>query len=153
MSHTMTASPKPSFRAPWRVGYAVVGRGNAGWTTSKSGHPCPCQNRSQGPPAEKTARGSLLNRLSRPPDDPIGQGTELNWTNWTADTDLHFATTKLCKCNSRVVAAIVRYTRESEADDRSPNHTSSRGWWPIILAMLYGFKHFVFPQATPPKLH
>ena len=23
-------------------------RGNAGWTTSKSGHPCPCQNCSQG---------------------------------------------------------------------------------------------------------
>ena len=44
MSHATTASPKPSFRAPWRVGDAVVGRGNAGWTTSKSGHPCPCQN-------------------------------------------------------------------------------------------------------------
>ena len=27
-----------------RVGNAVVGRENAGWTTSKSGHPCPCQN-------------------------------------------------------------------------------------------------------------
>ena len=41
--HT-TASPKPSFRAPRQVGNAVVGRGNAGWTTSKSGHPCLCQN-------------------------------------------------------------------------------------------------------------
>ena len=27
MSHAMTASPKPSFRAPWRVGDAVVDRG------------------------------------------------------------------------------------------------------------------------------
>ena len=27
-----------------RVGDDVVGRGRAGWTTSKSGHPCPCQN-------------------------------------------------------------------------------------------------------------
>ena len=34
------------------------GRGNAEWTASKSGHPCPCQNCSQRPPAEKTGRGS-----------------------------------------------------------------------------------------------
>ena len=39
VSHVTTSSPKPSFRAPWRVGDAVVGRGNAGWATSKSGHP------------------------------------------------------------------------------------------------------------------
>ena len=36
-----TASPKLSFKAPLRVGTTAVGRGNAGWTTSKSGHPCP----------------------------------------------------------------------------------------------------------------
>ena len=35
---------KPFLRAPWRAGDAEVGRGNAGWTTSKSEHPCPCQN-------------------------------------------------------------------------------------------------------------
>ena len=62
MSHSMTASPKLSFRAPWKVGDATVSRENAGWTTSKSGHTCPCQNCSQGPPAERTGRGSLLNR-------------------------------------------------------------------------------------------
>ena len=56
MSHATTTSPKPSFRAPWSVGDAVASTGNAGWTTSKSGHPCPCQNCSQGPPAEKTGR-------------------------------------------------------------------------------------------------
>ena len=44
MSNAMTASQKPSFRALWRVGDAVVDRGNAGWTTSKTGLPCPCQN-------------------------------------------------------------------------------------------------------------
>ena len=76
MSHGTTASPKPSFRASWRVGNALVGRGNAGWTTSKSGHPYQCQNCSQGPPAEKSGRGSLLNHPSCPPDDPIGQGTD-----------------------------------------------------------------------------
>ena len=58
-------------------GRRSVGRGNAGWTTSKSGHSCPCQNCPQGPPAEKTGRGSLLNR-PHVPDDPIGQETELN---------------------------------------------------------------------------
>ena len=77
MSHATTASPKPSYRAHWRVGDAVGGRGNAGWTTPKSGHPCPCQNCSQGPPTEKTGRGSLLNRPSCSPNDPIGRATEL----------------------------------------------------------------------------
>ena len=80
MSHVTTASPKPSFRASGRMGDAVVGRGNSGWTTSQSGHPCPCQNHSQGPRAEKTGRGSPLIRPSCPPDDPIGQGTERNGT-------------------------------------------------------------------------
>ena len=75
----VSASPKPLFRAPWRVGDAVVGRGSAGWTTSKSGHSCPCQSCSQGPYAKKTGRGSLLNSPSCPADDPVGQGTELNW--------------------------------------------------------------------------
>ena len=56
---------------------AVVGRGNAGWTTSKSGHPCPRRDRSQGLPAEKTKRGSLMNRLSDFSEDPTGQGNEL----------------------------------------------------------------------------
>ena len=68
MSHAMTAYPKPSVRAPWKVGDAVVGRENAGWTTSKSGHSCPCQNCSQGPPAEETGRGSLPNRPSCRPN-------------------------------------------------------------------------------------
>ena len=65
--------------APWIVGNAVVGRENAGWTTSKSGHSCPCQNCSQGSHAEKTGIGFLLNRPLCPPDDPFDQGTEINW--------------------------------------------------------------------------
>ena len=76
MSHATTVSPKSSFRAPWKPGDAVVGRGNAGWTW-KSGHPCPCQNCSQGPPAEKTGIGTQLNHPSCPPDALIGQETEL----------------------------------------------------------------------------
>ena len=50
---------KTSFMALWNVGGAVVGRENAGWTTTKSGHPCPCWSCSQGPTAIKTGRGSL----------------------------------------------------------------------------------------------
>ena len=48
-----------------RVGDAVVGRGNAGWTT-KNGNHCPCQSCSQEHPAENTGGESLLNRLSCP---------------------------------------------------------------------------------------
>ena len=68
MSHATTASLKPSFRAPWRVGDTVVGRGNVWQTTSKSGHlwPCTCQSCSQGPSVEKNWGGSLLNRSSCP---------------------------------------------------------------------------------------
>ena len=80
----MSPSPKSSFRVLWRVGDAVVGRRNAGGTTSKSGHSCQCQNCSQRSTAEKTGMWSLLYRPSCPPDDPVGQGAELNWTelNW-----------------------------------------------------------------------
>ena len=79
MSQALTASPKPPLRASWRVGDTVVNRGKAGWTTSKSGHPCPCQNCSQGPPAEKNWRKSRLNRPSCPP--PTTQSMKgLNWT-------------------------------------------------------------------------
>ena len=69
VSHATTASPKPSLR----VGDALVGKGNAGWTTSQGGHIHPCQNYLQGPPAEKTERGFPLNRPSCPPDDPNEQ--------------------------------------------------------------------------------
>ena len=78
MSLARTASLKPSFRAPWRMGDAVVGWEDARWTTLKNGHPCLCQNCSQWPLAGQTGRESLLNHLSCPLDDPIGQGTELN---------------------------------------------------------------------------
>ena len=80
MSHATKASPKLSLRAPWRVGNTVASGENAGWTSSKSGQPCPCQKCSRGPPAERTGKGSVLNRPACPPDDPIGQGTEVDWT-------------------------------------------------------------------------
>ena len=76
-----TASPKPSFWAPWRLVDTVVGRGNAGWPTSKKWRPCTCQNCSKRSLAEikKTVRGPLLNRLSYAPG--LSRNcTALSWT-------------------------------------------------------------------------
>ena len=77
MSHDKRASPKPSFRAPWRVGDAVVDGGNAGWTTSKSRHPCSCQNCSQGPSAEQKKMEENLMSPSTTPSIKELNGTEL----------------------------------------------------------------------------
>ena len=49
---------------------------------------------SKGPPVEKTGRGSLLNRPSCPYNDPIGQGSELNWADHSP-TVWHAVTTQL----------------------------------------------------------
>ena len=69
MSHATTTSPKRSFRAPRMVGDAVVGREDAGLITSKSRHPCPCQNCSHNGLLQKIPEED---RPSRPPGDPIG---------------------------------------------------------------------------------
>ena len=82
MSHTTTASPKISLRAPWKFGNAVVGRGNAGWTTSKSGHSCLCQNCPQQPSAGKAGGGAPLNRLPCPPPPTTNRSKD-----WTEVTD------------------------------------------------------------------
>ena len=86
VSHATIASPKPSSGHLGGRATPLVGRGNAGWLTSISGHSGPGQICSQWPPAEKTGKASLLNRPScsppppsLSPDDQIGQGTELNW--------------------------------------------------------------------------
>ena len=71
-----TASLKLSLRASWRVGDNVVGRGNADRTS------LPMPELLTIVSAEKTERGSLLNRPSCPPpprpsDDPTDQGTKV----------------------------------------------------------------------------
>ena len=115
---------KPSFGAPWKVGDAVVGRGNARWTTLKSGHICPCQNCSQRPPAEKTGRLSLLNRPSCPPDDPIGQGTELNWPDYLVHTECVFLAelylTHPWHCRATIPAATMMASIK-QLDEREKN--------------------------------
>ena len=95
MSEVTTASPKPSFRARWRVatpwstqemlgGQHQIVDTLAHPCPSKSGHPCtslPMPELLTGASCRKSGRGSLLNRPSCPLDDPIGQGTEANWTD------------------------------------------------------------------------
>ena len=92
----------------------LQGRRCYGWyrkcwmTTSKSGHPCSCKNCSQWPPAEKTGREPLLNHLSCHPNKPIGQGTELNFSEccsrlanvWWARCTLWFNLTKAIRTKS-----------------------------------------------------
>ena len=58
---------------------------------------CQCQNSSQRPSsAEKNGKASLLNHLSCPPDDPIGHGTELNWSELNFYFDPFYVLDKLC---------------------------------------------------------
>ena len=87
MSHALTASSKPCFRTPRRVGNAMDGRGNAGWTTSKGAHLCACQNCSQWspakPPKKKNGRQSQLSHPSCTPLNPISRGSKVNWTSCT----------------------------------------------------------------------
>ena len=82
LSHATTASPEPSIRAPWREDDAVVGRGNAWWTTAKSGHPCPCQNCSQGASCRKDWKRISTKSSVMSPRRPnrSRDWTELTWT-------------------------------------------------------------------------
>ena len=89
MSRASTTSSKPSFRTPWRTVDAVVGRGNAKWTISKSRHPLPDQICSPRPPAEKTRKTSLLSRVPQR-HNRSKDWTELNW----------FCFVKRCRCHT-----------------------------------------------------
>ena len=118
MSYATTASPKPSFRAPWRVGDVVAGRGHAAWTSMR-GYSCPCQNCSWLPPAEKTGIGSLLNRVSSPLNDPSCRSWDMNYTEvflitWmdssTVSENLHYASTKLLREKITVSLSILSLT-------------------------------------------
>ena len=66
------------------LGEDVVGRGNAGWTTSKSGQAFPCQNCLQLPPAEKKKKKwtrifAELSRTSPRRPNRSRDWTELNY--------------------------------------------------------------------------
>ena len=71
LSCAISASPNPSSTVLFRVGYAMVGRGNAGWTMSKSGHPCLCCIRLE------LWKMVSVELSSMPSDHPSCQGTEL----------------------------------------------------------------------------
>ena len=82
ISHATTASPNPSFRASWRVGDAVVGRWNAGLTTSKDGHSLHTQElltrASRWKDWKRISAESSLMSPRRP--NRSWDCTELNWT-------------------------------------------------------------------------
>ena len=93
---------------------------------TKSGHPCPCQNCSQGPPVEKTGRGSLLNRPSCPSDDPIGQGIELNGsTPWN-------------KKNRAILHVLLKY----RPCRRCVVFTSPAGECDVMMTTYHAVRHF-----------
>ena len=105
-----------------RVGDAVVSRGNAGWTTSKNGHPRTAQ---KGLPQEKTGRGSLLNSTPLPPMTQTVKG--LNWrskfTQIQAVKHTHFRYNVQQKTHSRsdrnnmfVNLLVIIWTTEPYAD-------------------------------------
>ena len=74
-----TASPKPFFRAPWWVDNTVVGRGNAGWTTSEwTSLPIPKLLTMAS--CEKGWKSMYAESSLVSPHDPTDQGTQLNWT-------------------------------------------------------------------------
>ena len=76
MSHATTASPKPFFRAPWRVDHAVIGKGNTGRIMPVD---IPAHARAAHKGLLQTSQIlKMMNRPSCPPDDPIGQETEMN---------------------------------------------------------------------------
>ena len=81
MWHATTASPKQLFRTPGRMGDTVVSRGKMlDGQHQKVDISAHTRIAHKGLLQKKTGRGSLLNRPSCSPDEPIGQGTELNFT-------------------------------------------------------------------------
>ena len=99
---TTASSPKPSFSAPWRVGDAVVGRGSAGWTTSKSGHPCPCRIFSRWLPAEKDWKriSDKSSVMSPPSPSPYPSPSPSPTTKWLNDRNKQMIQYNLFfKCN------------------------------------------------------
>ena len=100
----------------------------AGWTTSKSGHHSPCQSCSHGPPAEKTGRGSLLNRSSSLPDDPIGQGTEVNTRQKRGVSKIRAVLFLLncAKCSPQPSLVIVVYLQKQDWTANSVGSSSLR---------------------------
>ena len=108
----------PSFRTLWKLDDAVVGRGNAGWTQSKSGLPCPWQICSQGPPVEKTGRGSLLDRPSSPLPPPSSTTQSVKGLNCTELKQERCMPRRGSGLQSAVVAEVVVVVVVKVAADR-----------------------------------
>ena len=64
-----------------RVGDAAVGRGMLDEQHQRVDIPAHARTAHKGFPQKRLEKGSLLHCPSCPPDDPVGQGTKLNWTD------------------------------------------------------------------------
>ena len=79
MSHATTASPKPSYRAPWRVGDTVEMVGGQHQRVDISAHARTAHKGLLQKRLEKDLFEIVLHATSPPPPyDRIGKGTELN---------------------------------------------------------------------------
>ena len=62
---------------------------------------------------QKTRRGSMLNRPSWPPNDPIGQGTELNWDIFLVQLYINVHNFEMVSSNTSVsglyLSGLVKY--------------------------------------------
>ena len=80
----MPVPPKPFFRSPWRAGNDVVGRRNAGWTTSKSGNSLPMPEllimTSCRKEKKKLEKDLCWIAPHVPLTTPSGEWTGLNWS-------------------------------------------------------------------------
>ena len=106
-------------RATWRVGDTVVGRGNAGWTTSKSGHSFPCQNCPQWPQSVK--------------------GLVLDWTELRRSPRSRSPEKAEAACAKRISASLdIEQTKCTHARARSTTSCSLHfdDWLPTIADRL-----------------
>ena len=115
----------------------MVGRGNVGWTTSESGHLCPCQNRSQEPPVEKTGREPLLQNVL------VLQGSEVTLTpttevkSWITEKNCFIGVRSLKEClRSELVFGFFCSILSSPPPTLTPHHENRSKKLPSLCFLL-----------------
>ena len=116
------------------------------WQHQRMDIPCTRKNCSQGPLAEKTGRGSLLNRPWCPLDDPIGHGTVLNWTELSLSReDLHF-----CVCDAPTLEPVTAPLKQLTTIERSQNSPTAHSILCLVYEAEAGGKSLL--QSIPPGI-
>ena len=109
ISHAMTASPKPSFGGTLDGGSA---EDMLDGPHQRVDIPAYARTAHKGL-LQKTGRGSLLNRPSWPPNDPISQGTELNWDIFLVQLYINVHNFEMVSSNTSVsglyLSCLVKY--------------------------------------------